>query len=114
MAKVEQNIEIHRAASYEVTVTCVQEDGVTPLNVTGLALHYRIAAEAGGATVVSMSRPTITNSAAVVTIPLLTVTTAALTQRTYFHELYMVNDGERYVLMQGAVTVLPSQASKHA
>lgn len=122
MATTNQNATVYRGGSYTITVPITDEDGA-PLNVTGIDLFYRVARQAGStAAEVELSRvttPAITSSwvaspaASSVSIPLKTADTEDLSDGSYYHELFMVQSGERHVLMTGTLTVEKSQAARY-
>lgn len=115
MPAVNQNATIYRGGSYAIAVPLKDASG-DPLDTTGVDLFYRVAKQASSrSAVVSLTRetdPAITNEADVVTIPLPTAKTKDLGRNIYYHELFMVEDGERHVLMTGQLTVVQSQAAQ--
>lgn len=111
MPRVNQDATVYRGGSYIITVKLVDENGA-PFDPTGKDLFYRAARHAGETTAaISLSRSTITNEADEVSIPLETATTKDLSRERYYHELFMIDEGERSVLMTGTLSVAPAQAA---
>lgn len=113
---LEQNYSIRRAGSYELEVKLFEDDGTTPLDPTGMDLHYRIARRVNTDPVLSLDTTdlTIAQDGAdwVATIPLTTARTDLLEEPEYYHELYIDDGGELTPMMYGTVTVTATQAER--
>lgn len=115
MARVDQNITIHAGASYNLFVTLKEADGTTPLSEVAVEdLHYRIAQSAGAEeAIVSIDAPQLQLNGNVLKVPLTPTHTKAVPAQQIYHEVYLVENGVRNVLMAGSVTVQPRQLARH-
>lgn len=107
---------ILRGGSYEFDVTLLDEDA-QPIDPSAMSLHYRVARRRNAAAVLTIEEPEITVVEVapnwIATVPLATADTETLENGYWYHELYLIDAGERSVVMYGTLTLVNTQAALH-
>jgi hypothetical protein len=103
------NFEIYRAEDVLFTFTQNDTDGLTPKNITGWTITFRVASTQWGAAVITKT-PTLTLPVSgIFTVALASGDTSGLTQdgldTTYYYDVRRTDAGSRTELFHGLLTV---------
>lgn len=111
-----QSITIYRGGSYLLEVELLDADGA-PMDPTGLDFFYWVGRDRLWRITPVLNLETAdlsftqVDGAWIALIPLPTEVTQELNHDWYYHELYIEDNGQRYVLMQGTVNIVAARAA---
>jgi hypothetical protein len=103
------NFDIYRAEDVLFTFTQLDTDGVTPKNITGWTIAFRVASTQFSAAVITKT-PTLTFPiSGIFTVALASGDTSGLTQdgldTTYYYDVRRTDSGSRTELFQGTLLI---------
>jgi hypothetical protein len=107
-----KTLEMPRGTDRDIVVTLLDAAG-DPFDLTDAVLYFRIARRRGSVPVLEVEQAAMIIEANVVTIPITAEASATLSALIYRHELYIIRNDVRSVLMHGTVRMWDSQAALH-
>ena len=106
LANITAGDEFFRAEDKNIIFTVMQADGVTPQNITGWTITFRMTLNMGGAAVITKSATLTTPLSGICTVTLASAdTTALVADTTYLYDLRRTDSGSRSELAFGTIVI---------